>query len=855
MRKMLFILMLMSIAILSATDVSGNQTGTWTLANSPYNVTADITVPAGQSLTIEPGVVVQINGLFQIDAPGYIIAQGTVTDSIKFTSTNRWVGIKLENTTNTSIFTYCKIEKAQTGLRPLNAPLTVNHCVINNASEYCINIYGIGGMATTLIKNTKISGAVKSGIYIAQNSNVIIDSCEVTGNGTGASYYGAIQMANQSDDGTCDAEIRNSWIHHNLKQGITAWDVTANNRINPNIHNNLIENNLTGVYLRQASGIVQNNTIQNNFIVGNANSGAGFMISGASAHPIIKHNTVTGNYCGFYIGESATANLGDPTGTSQNEGMNTITNNVDASSVPHSVVLYYNASAQPSNVVAKNNIWGTTDTALIDASITDQLDNPALGLVTYSPIYVPNNVSGTITYTGTAQYSTLILYFMDYVNEDNSCEYTLTSPGTYSVNVPEGHYFVQAIGGNIVNDELEPVVFGVYGSVFSPTPIHIQANQIYTDINITLNNYTENYTYRVLDTFTHDNKTIFPLGVISPSGLEEIRLLYKENDYIYNCGEMNFNPATSLWEAEYSDVAKPLIKSTNYAQGDHWGLAEGAPAINNGQLTITVPAGTFNAYRVTYSDSLFNNDINSKVYFADSIGFVSVRTFDTETHVLEYDNGLVSYDVSHGGTGLLPLATGNYWEFHDTETLPNKPSYLSVAKDTSNTTILAWDNACGEDWTENRIYRDNVLFATLPFDHCSYTPTADFAQYDWFVKAANSTSESEASNILTHTGSGDTAVSASRLAVKHYPNPVSYSAKSLINFNISLPEASEVELNIFNVKGQKVANITKSELTKGEHNIVWDGRNKNKNYLANGIYFYQLKTNKQSVTKKLLILK
>jgi len=63
----LFGLLLLSVMLL-ATDVSGSQSGTWSVANSPYNVVADISIPAGQVLTIEPGVLINVNGLFQITA-------------------------------------------------------------------------------------------------------------------------------------------------------------------------------------------------------------------------------------------------------------------------------------------------------------------------------------------------------------------------------------------------------------------------------------------------------------------------------------------------------------------------------------------------------------------------------------------------------------------------------------------------------------------------------------------------------------------------------------------------------------------------------------------------------------------
>jgi hypothetical protein len=48
------------------TNVSGIQYdgagGPWTLVGSPYIVVGEVTVPAGQTLTIEPGVQVRFDG-------------------------------------------------------------------------------------------------------------------------------------------------------------------------------------------------------------------------------------------------------------------------------------------------------------------------------------------------------------------------------------------------------------------------------------------------------------------------------------------------------------------------------------------------------------------------------------------------------------------------------------------------------------------------------------------------------------------------------------------------------------------------------------------------------------------------
>ena len=79
-----------SIGLLHAqTNVSGNQAGTWTKANSPYVITGNITVPNGQTLTIEAGVEVQFsngnNTVSEFLVNGTLKAIGTSADSIKFT--------------------------------------------------------------------------------------------------------------------------------------------------------------------------------------------------------------------------------------------------------------------------------------------------------------------------------------------------------------------------------------------------------------------------------------------------------------------------------------------------------------------------------------------------------------------------------------------------------------------------------------------------------------------------------------------------------------------------------------------------------------------------------------------------
>ena len=70
------------------TNVSGNITTetTWTLTNSPYIVTGTIQVLEGATLTIEPGVIVKFSKNTLLRIGGELIADGTETQMLTFTS-------------------------------------------------------------------------------------------------------------------------------------------------------------------------------------------------------------------------------------------------------------------------------------------------------------------------------------------------------------------------------------------------------------------------------------------------------------------------------------------------------------------------------------------------------------------------------------------------------------------------------------------------------------------------------------------------------------------------------------------------------------------------------------------------
>jgi len=73
----------------------------------------------------------------------------------------------------------------------------------------------------------------------------------------------------------------------------------------------------------------------------------------------------------------------------------------------------------------------------------------------------------------------------------------------------------------------------------------------------------------------------------------------------------------------------------------------------------------------------------------------------------------------------------------------------------------------------------------------------------------------------------------------NYPNP--FNPSTTISF--SLPKEENIELTIYNIKGQKVKTLYSGIAEEGKHTMVWEGKDSNGKEVSSGIYFYKLKTN------------
>jgi glucose/arabinose dehydrogenase/mono/diheme cytochrome c family protein len=86
-------------------------------------------------------------------------------------------------------------------------------------------------------------------------------------------------------------------------------------------------------------------------------------------------------------------------------------------------------------------------------------------------------------------------------------------------------------------------------------------------------------------------------------------------------------------------------------------------------------------------------------------------------------------------------------------------------------------------------------------------------------------------------GALDAAVLPTAFALQNYPNP--FNAATRVRF--ALPQDSEIQLAVFDIGGRLVHELFNGSRPAGNHEVIWDGRNREGNDLSSGIYLVRLR--------------
>lgn len=204
---------LLSASVFAQTYVSGDVSGTWTKANSPYIVTADMRVVAGTALAIQPGVQVRFAARYCLKVYGLLTAAGVAGDSVIFThhinhADSLWRGIRFFSADPACLLDYCRVEYGMAasgqnggGISCDKSRLTIKNSRIANNRAPSASTAGGGLFSFTshlTIVNTifadNFSDYEGGAICIRQGGSMIIINCIFNRNSRGSS--GAIKNYN-----------------------------------------------------------------------------------------------------------------------------------------------------------------------------------------------------------------------------------------------------------------------------------------------------------------------------------------------------------------------------------------------------------------------------------------------------------------------------------------------------------------------------------------------------------------------------------------------------------------------------------------------------------------------------------
>lgn len=88
--------------------------------------------------------------------------------------------------------------------------------------------------------------------------------------------------------------------------------------------------------------------------------------------------------------------------------------------------------------------------------------------------------------------------------------------------------------------------------------------------------------------------------------------------------------------------------------------------------------------------------------------------------------------------------------------------------------------------------------------------------------------------------------------INNHPNPFNPST----NILFSIPDKADIDISVYNMKGQRVKALIKESYGSGEHSVIWNGDDESGKPVGSGIYFYKFNVNgKNEAVKKCLLLK
>lgn len=256
---------------------------------------------------------------------------------------------------------------------------------------------------------------------------------------------------------------------------------------------------------------------------------------------------------------------------------------------------------------------------------------------------------------------------------------------------------------------------------------------------------------------------------------------------------------------------------------------------HNGEEEFQIPPYVFEE---VLSDSLIDGEIYYQTYFYDfSTKFL--RTLDNSTVMRDLDDLDNNPETTELLIDSLNIEQGESFE-----------SYLGYITPVEMEVL-------GEEYFYSNMFQDTLRVVTLldleVFWEYGFVEGVGFVYItgDFFWCGLRGL-------VLDGVTYGDITVSNSpdysdqyNVNLTNYPNP--FNPETRIDF--TLQKTEKVELNIYNIRGQKIETIVNDILDDGDHSYFWEGKDKAGKEVSSGVYFYKLLTKDKVHTKKMILMK
>ena len=207
--------------------------------------------------------------------------------------------------------------------------------------------------------------------------------------------------------------------------------------------------------------------------------------------------------------------------------------------------------------------------------------------------------------------------------------------------------------------------------------------------------------------------------------------------------------------------------------------------------------------------------------------------------------------------------------YHHGESEPSSDEEVSVVfvpddlrhTISQNSVTLTWDRPRDiDDFSQDgligyHIYRDNEPLTEIPIASEDYTDTlTSSGTYVYSVRAVYTIGLSETISIEVEitVSDIDEVTPINKTFLKgNYPNP--FNPETTIQFD--LVKDSEISIEIYNIKGQKVRTLFSGQMNRGSHTKIWNGTDDHGQNVSSGIYFYRLIADDVTSTRRMVLMK